>query len=152
MPSPFVTFKKNVYIIFVFKNKFYKTKDVCFIFNWSSPLNSDLICSQDSIGVVPPPNTQTVKNTISRVVVNIICRAYVAVSRIARANAIAPRSPAEHKHTHTAVKIDFSKNDSPAPNRMEVQPSHSIGCVLRSLHFAALLAGWCCWSGGSCST
>lgn len=67
-----------------------------------SLLNSDLICSQDSIGVVPPPNTQTVKNTMSRVVVNIICRAYVAVSRIARANAIAPRSPAEHKHTHSS--------------------------------------------------
>lgn len=43
--------------------------------------------------MVPPPNTQTVKKTISRVVVNIICRAEVAVSRIARANAIAPRKP-----------------------------------------------------------
>ncbi|KAF3834822.1 hypothetical protein F7725_027380 [Dissostichus mawsoni] len=29
----------------------------------------------DSMGVVPPPNTQTVKKTTSSVVVNIICRA-----------------------------------------------------------------------------
>lgn len=62
--------------------------------------NSDLICSQESIGVVPPPNTHTVKKTMSRVVVNIICRAYVAVSRIARANAIAPLSPIEQTRTH----------------------------------------------------
>lgn len=46
------------------------------------------------MGVVPPPNTQTVKKTMSNVVVNIICRAYVAVSRMAKANAMAPRRPA----------------------------------------------------------
>lgn len=34
-----------------------------------------LMCSQDSMGVVPPPNTQTVKKTMSSVVVNIIWRA-----------------------------------------------------------------------------
>lgn len=56
---------------------------------------SNLICSQDSMGVVPPPNTHTVKKTMSSVVVNIIWRAYVAVSRMAKANAIAPRKPAE---------------------------------------------------------
>lgn len=55
---------------------------------------SNLICSHDSMGVVPPPKTQTVKKTMRRVVVNIICRAYVAVSRIASANAMAPRRPA----------------------------------------------------------
>lgn len=49
---------------------------------------------QDSMAVVPPPNTHTVKKTMSRVVLNIICRAYVAVSRMARAKAMAPRSPA----------------------------------------------------------
>ena len=54
-----------------------------------------LICSQDSMAVVPPPNTQTVKKTMRSVVVNIIWRAYVAVSRIAKANAIAPRRPAK---------------------------------------------------------
>lgn len=70
------------------------------------------MCSQDSIGVVPPPNTQTVKKTISSVVENIIWRAEVAVSRMARANAIAPRSPGEG-HTHKnnnhikAVTISF---------------------------------------------
>lgn len=56
---------------------------------------SNLICSQDSMAVVPPPNTHTVKKTMSSVVVNIIWRAYVAVSRMAKANAIAPRKPAE---------------------------------------------------------
>lgn len=45
------------------------------------------------MGVVPPPQTHTVKNTISRVVENIICLAYVAVSLIERAKVIAPRSP-----------------------------------------------------------
>lgn len=54
-----------------------------------------LMCSQDSIAVVPPPNTQTVKKTMSSVVVNIIWRAYVAVSRMAKAKAIAPRKPAD---------------------------------------------------------
>lgn len=67
-----------------------------------------------------------------------------------------PLAALQSTNTHTAVTIDFSKNDSPATNRMEVQagkqPSHSISCVFRALHFAALLAGWCCWSGGSCST
>lgn len=51
------------------------------------------MCKQESIAVVPPPKTQTVKNTIKSVVENIIWRAYVAVSRIAKANAIAPRKP-----------------------------------------------------------
>lgn len=46
-----------------------------------------------SIGVVPPPNTQTVKNTTSSAVVNIICLGWDSVSRIANANAIAPRKP-----------------------------------------------------------
>ena len=55
------------------------------------------------MGVVPPPNTQTVKKTMRRVVVNIICLAYVAVSRMARANAIAPRRPGVELHTHTLV-------------------------------------------------
>lgn len=51
---------------------------------------------QDSIWVVPPPQTQTVKKTTSRVVENIILRAYVAVSLMDRAKVIAPRSPAGH--------------------------------------------------------
>lgn len=55
--------------------------------------NAHRICISDSIGVVPPPQIHTVKKTISSVVENIICLAYVAVSLIARANAIAPRSP-----------------------------------------------------------
>lgn len=42
---------------------------------------------------MPPPNTQTVKNTISSAVVNIICLGWDPVSRIANANAIAPRKP-----------------------------------------------------------
>lgn len=46
--------------------------------------------------MVPPPQTQTVKKTRSRVVVNIICRAYVAVSLMDRAKVIAPRRPEEH--------------------------------------------------------
>lgn len=48
---------------------------------------------KESIGVVPPPHTHTVKKTIRRVVENIICRAYVAVSRMERAKVIAPRRP-----------------------------------------------------------
>ena len=64
---------------------------------------SHLMCRTDSMGVVPPPNTQTVKKTTSSVVVNIICRAYVAVSRIANANAIAPRRPAERHVKKTNV-------------------------------------------------
>lgn len=51
---------------------------------------------QDSIWVVPPPQIQTVKKTTSRVVENIIWRAYVAVSLMDRAKVIAPRSPGEH--------------------------------------------------------
>lgn len=46
-----------------------------------------------SMGMVPPPQTQTVKKTMSRVVENIIWRAYVAVSRMERAKAMAPRRP-----------------------------------------------------------
>lgn len=57
-----------------------------------------LMCSQDSMGVVPPPNTHTVKKTMSSVVLNIICRAYVAVSLMARANAMAPRKPAKRSN------------------------------------------------------
>lgn len=53
-----------------------------------------LMWNQDSMGVVPAANTQMVKKTISRVVVNIIWRAYVAVSLMAKAKAIAPRKPA----------------------------------------------------------
>lgn len=59
-----------------------------------SPVPIYLMCRHDSMAVVPPPNTHTVKNTMRRVVLNIICRAYVAVSRMAKANAIAPRRPA----------------------------------------------------------
>jgi hypothetical protein len=49
------------------------------------------------MGVVPPPMTHTVKKTMSSVVVNIIWRAYDAVSRIASANAIAPLRPVATK-------------------------------------------------------
>lgn len=52
------------------------------------------IFRQDSMAVVPPPKTHTVKKTMRSVVLNIICRAYVAVSRMAKAKAMAPRSPA----------------------------------------------------------
>ena len=52
---------------------------------------------QDNIWVVPPPQTHTVKKTTSRVVENIIWRAYVAVSLMDRAKVIAPRSPDEHR-------------------------------------------------------
>lgn len=52
---------------------------------------------QDSIWVVPPPQNQTVKKTMSSVVENIIRRAYVAVSLIDRAKVIAPRSPDEQR-------------------------------------------------------
>lgn len=48
---------------------------------------------KDNIGMVPPPQIQTVKKTMRRVVENIIWRAYVAVSRIERAKVIAPRRP-----------------------------------------------------------
>lgn len=57
---------------------------------------------QESMAVVPPPNTHTVKKTMSRVVLNIICRAYVAVSRMASAKAMAPRSP-EGRDSRAAV-------------------------------------------------
>lgn len=57
-------------------------------------LPTDLMLSHDNIGVVPPPMIQTVKKTMRRVVVNIIWRAYDAVSRMASANAIAPLRPA----------------------------------------------------------
>lgn len=63
---------------------------------------------QDSIWVVPPPQIQTVKKTTSRVVVNIIWRAYVAVSLIDRAKVIAPRSPAEHSTENLIHKQDKS--------------------------------------------
>lgn len=46
---------------------------------------------------MPPPNTQTVKRTISSAVVNIICLGWDSVSRIANANAIAPRKPKKKK-------------------------------------------------------
>lgn len=46
--------------------------------------------------MVPPPQTQTVKKTKSRVVENIIFRAYVAVSLMDRAKVIAPRRPVGH--------------------------------------------------------
>lgn len=68
------------------------------------------------MGVVPPPNTQTVKKTMSSVVVNIICRAYVAVSRMAKANAIAPRKPAQHhiqhssRHSQSAAMTTINNN------------------------------------------
>lgn len=65
---------------------------------------------QDSICVVPPPHTQTVKKTKSSVVENIILRAYVAVSLIDRAKVIAPRRPEEHskqtdqhQHAHPVI-------------------------------------------------
>lgn len=45
------------------------------------------------MGVVPPPQIHTVKKTMSSVVENIICLAYVAVSLMERAKVIAPRSP-----------------------------------------------------------
>lgn len=54
------------------------------------------MCWQDSIWVVPPPQIQTVKKTTSRVVENIIWRAYVAVSLMDRAKVIAPRRPEEN--------------------------------------------------------
>lgn len=63
---------------------------------WSFPstqLHTDLMFSHDSMGVVPPPTIHTVKNTMSRVVENIIWCEQVAVSRIARANAMAPLRP-----------------------------------------------------------
>lgn len=47
--------------------------------------------------MVPPPQIQTVKKTTSRVVENIICRAYVAVSLMDRAKVMAPRRPAEEE-------------------------------------------------------
>lgn len=53
---------------------------------------------QDSIWVVPPPQIQTVKKTTSRVVENIIWRAYVAVSLMDRAKVIAPRRPEQNKN------------------------------------------------------
>lgn len=58
---------------------------------------------QDSIWVVPPPQIQTVKKTTSRVVENIIWRAYVAVSLIDRAKVIAPRSPEEQRTLDTRI-------------------------------------------------
>lgn len=70
---------------------------------------------QDSICVVPPPQIQTVKKTTSRVVENIICRAYVAVSLMDRAKVMAPRRPAEErrrtgfiKKGNSAKKVAFS--------------------------------------------
>lgn len=57
---------------------------------------------KDSMGMVPPPQTQTVKKTIRRVVENIICRAYVAVSRMESANVIAPRRPVGDRQNRTA--------------------------------------------------
>ena len=56
-----------------------------------------LIWSHVSMGVVPPPNTQTVKNTRSSVVVNIICLGWDSVFRIAKAKAMAPRRPYREK-------------------------------------------------------
>lgn len=72
---------------------------------------------QDSICVVPPPHTQTVKKTKSRVVENIIRRAYVAVSLMDRAKVIAPRRPEEHskqtdQHQHAHPVISDSPDVS----------------------------------------
>lgn len=59
---------------------------------------------KDSIGVVPPPHTHTVKKTMRRVLENVIRRAYVDVSRMARANAIAPRRPVSEIPEYGGVK------------------------------------------------
>lgn len=65
---------------------------------------------QDSIWVVPPPQIQTVKKTTSRVVENIIWRAYVAVSLMDRAKVIAPRRPEEHSMENVTHKQDKSSD------------------------------------------
>lgn len=67
---------------------------------------------QDSICVVPPPQIQTVKKTTSRVVENIICRAYVAVSLMDRAKVMAPRRPAEERCTGLIKKKTKTKDNS----------------------------------------
>lgn len=61
-------------------------------------LETNRIRWHDSICVVPPPQIQTVKKTTSKVVENIICRAYVAVSLMDRAKVMAPRRPAEERN------------------------------------------------------
>lgn len=68
------------------------------------------MCWQDSIWVVPPPQIQTVKKTTSRVVENIIWRAYVAVSLMDSAKVIAPRSPEEHSTENVTHKQDKSSD------------------------------------------
>lgn len=65
---------------------------------------------QDSICVVPPPQIQTVKKTNSRVVENIIWRAYVAVSLMESAKVIAPRRP-EESSTENESTNKYASND-----------------------------------------
>lgn len=52
-----------------------KTPKLEFNMKMSFPGTTYLICKHESMAVVPPPNTHTVKNTIRSVVLNIICRA-----------------------------------------------------------------------------
>lgn len=65
---------------------------------------------QDSICVVPPPQIQTVKKTNSRVVENIIWRAYVAVSLMESAKVIAPRRPEESSTENESTNKYASKD------------------------------------------
>lgn len=75
---------------------------------------------QDSICVVPPPQTQTVKKTNSRVVENIIWRAYVAVSLMDRAKVIAPRRPGEHnKQNDQHTCTQWAPRDPMSPWRLK---------------------------------
>ena len=60
-----------------------------------TPKRPHLIPSQKSTCEVHPPHTMTVTMTMREVVVRTICRADDTVFRMARANAIAPLSPAE---------------------------------------------------------
>lgn len=82
----------------------------------------------DSICVVPPPQIQTVKKTTSRVVENIICRAYVAVSLMDRAKVMAPRRPAEERHTEF-IKKKNNSTKGPAFSVSSVTDPRTSSCA-----------------------
>lgn len=104
------------------------------------------MCSQDNMGVVPPPNTQTVKKTISSVVVNIICRAYVAVSLMAKANAIAPRNPADKRYRSPSAQHGEEETKTEV-DLTHLQTSSYAGNVLWSCAFDR---GWVGRRAGKC--
>ena len=63
------------------------------------------------MAVVPPPNNQTVINTIKSVVEKTMCSTGVQVSLIASVNAIAPLNPEKYFILGLYLSIAFLKSE-----------------------------------------